>query len=51
VVSQRFRKIMTDLKVPGVAYAPVWLKEPGEPLWVNPWESFLGPYPEPVLVA
>ncbi len=51
IVSQRFRKIMTELKVPGVAYAPVWLKEPGEPLWVNPWESFLGPYPEPVPVA
>lgn len=51
VVSQRFRQIMTELKVPGVAYAPVWLKEPGEPLWENPWESFLGPYPETLPVA
>lgn len=51
VVSQQFRKVLKELKVPGVAYAPVWLKDPGEPLWVNPWEEILGPYPEPVPVA
>lgn len=48
VVSQRFRQILKELKVTGVAYAPVWLKDPGEPLWTNPWEEILGPYPEPV---
>jgi len=51
VVSQRFRQVLKELKVPGVAYAPVWLKEPGEPLWTNPWEEFLGPYPERVPLA
>jgi hypothetical protein len=51
VVSQRFRKVLKELKVPGVAYAPVWLKDPGEALWVNPWEEILGSYPEPVPVA
>lgn len=51
VVSQRFRQVLRELKVPGVAYAPVWLKEPGEPLWKNPWEEFLGPYPEKVPLA
>lgn len=51
VVSQRFRQVLKELKVPGVAYAPVWLKEPGEPLWTNPWEEFLGPYPEQVPLA
>ena len=51
VVSQRFRQVLKELKVSGVAYAPVWLKEPGEPMWTNPWEEFLGPYPERVPLA